>query len=267
VNYARGKYTPTAEGCKQEYGFMQVFPGLIPRYYQLKKILEERIESGEFQPGDQFSTDDELCAEYNLSRGTVRRAVDMLVDEGRLRREQGRGTFVTAPQLSPVYFRLAAFGEEMHQRGLEPGTQLLRLRTFPANEEIATQLRISVGEKTIEIDRLRLANGKPMAIETRYIPYHICPQLLEEDLESQSIHNLLIEKFNIPLIRACHTIEARVLSGQEAETLQVKPGSAGFLIDRVTYTTGNQPVSWYRTIYRGDQYRFIAEFQQLPQSP
>lgn len=240
---------------------MQVHPGLIPRYYQLKLILEKRIQSGEFQPGDQFPTDDELCAEYNLSRGTVRRAVDMLVEEGRLRREQGRGTFITSPQFSPVYFRLAAFSEEMLQRGLEPSTQLLRLRTFPANEEIASHLEISRGEEVIEIVRLRLADGKPMAIETRYLTYQTCPQLLEEDLENQSIHNLLIEKYNLPLARACHTIEARVLSAQEAELLKVQPGSAGFLVDRVTYTLGNRPVTWFRTIYRGDQYRFIAEFQ------
>jgi len=98
---------------------MQVQAGLTPRYYQLKEILARRIQAGEFQPGDQFPTDDELCQAYSLSRGTVRRAVDMLVEDGRLRREQGRGTFVTAPPRSPVVFRLAGFDEEMRQRGLK----------------------------------------------------------------------------------------------------------------------------------------------------
>jgi DNA-binding GntR family transcriptional regulator len=71
---------------------------------------------------------------------------------------------------------------------------------------------------------------------------------------------LLIDKYTIPLVRACYTIEARVLSQKEAKFLQVETGSAGFVIERVTYTTDDKPVTWYRTVYRGDVYRFSAEF-------
>ncbi len=241
---------------------VQLQPGPVPRYYQLKDILGKRIQSGEFQPGDQFPTDASLCQEYGLSRGTVRRAVGILVEEGRLRREQGRGTFVSPSRLSPVFFRLTDFAEDMAQRGRTPSTQLLRLQVYPASEEIADRLQISPGEDVIEIARLRLADGKPMAYETRYLARKLCPQLLDEDLEHESIHSLLIDKYDIPLIRACHTIEARVLSGPEAELLQVEPGSAGFSVDRVTYTIEDRPVTWYRTFYRGDEYRFTAEFQR-----
>ena len=239
---------------------VQIEQGVIPRYYQLKEILEKRIQSGEFQPGDKFPTDDELCQEYGLSRGTVRRAVEMLITSGQLRREQGRGTFLNSPQQSPVFFRLANFDEEMKSRGWTPGTSLISRRAFSASGEVARQLQIPVGEKTIEIIRLRKADGKPIAYETRCLSYKTCPQLLEEDLENQSIHSLLIDKYAIPLVRACYTIEARVLSQLEANFLQVETGSAGFAIERVTYTTDDKPVTWYRTVYRGDVYRFSAEF-------
>jgi GntR family transcriptional regulator len=244
---------------------MQVPTSLLPRYYQLHKILENRIQAGEFQHGDKFPTDEELCKAYNLSRGTVRRAIDMLVEEGVLRREQGRGTFVTRPNIYPVYFRLADFNEEMRQRGLEPGTRLLELGTLPADPDLAVRLGILPGEKVIQIVRLRLANGKPMAVETRFLSFQVCPQLLEENLEIQSIHKLLIEKFNIPLVRACYSIEARVLSDQEADLLQVAQGTAGFLVERTTYTLGNHPVTWFHTVYRGDRYRFIAEMHGCDQ--
>jgi GntR family transcriptional regulator len=235
-------------------------PSLLPRYYQLKEILEKRIQSGEFQTGDQFPTDECLCEEYGLSRGTVRRAIDMLVDEGRLRREQGRGTFVTAPQLIPIFFRLASFDEEMFQRGRTPSTKLLHLKVFPATEKIAQDLALRVGEEVIEIARLRLADGQPMAFETRYLAYKICPGLIHENLENQSIHSLLLDKYNIPLIRARHVIEARVLTEYEAGLLQAQPGSAGFFVSRVTYTLKDLPVTLYHIIYRGDEYRFTAEF-------
>jgi GntR family transcriptional regulator len=141
-----------------------------------------------------------------------------------------------------------------------PSTKLLNLRKKPATEEIAKHLQLRVGEDVIEISRLRLANGRPMAYETRYLSYKTCPQLLEEDLENQPIHTLLIDKYSIPLLRACYTIEARVLSPKEAELLQVQPGLASFAVERITYTTNDRPVTWYRTIYRGDAYHFTAEF-------
>jgi len=239
---------------------MNVQPGLIPRYYQLKEILEKRIQSGEFQPGDQFPTDQCLCEAYCLSRGTVRRAIDMLVEEGRLRREQGRGTFVTTPQLTQTFFRLASFDEEMSQRGRKPSTKLIHRKVIPATEQIAADLDLKVGEDVIEISRLRLADGLPMAFETRYLAYKICPDLMNEDLENQSIHSLLIDKFNIPLIRARHTIEARVLTAREARLLQTQPGSTGFFVSRITYSLDDRPVTMYRILYRGDEYRFTAEF-------
>jgi len=235
-------------------------PGLIPRYYQLKQILEQRIQAGEFQPGDQFPTDECLCLEYNLSRGTVRRAVDMLVEEGRLRREQGRGTFVTAPSLAPIFFHLAGFDEEMRQCGRLPGARLIACRIVPASEPVALDLQLHPGQDVIFIERLRLADGQPMALETRYLAHQLCPDLIHEDLEGQSIHKLLIDKYNIPLIRARHIIEARPLTEREAALLQAPDCAAGFFVSRVTYTLLARPVTLYRIIYRGDEYRFSAEF-------
>jgi GntR family transcriptional regulator len=239
---------------------VQIEQGVVPRYYQLKEILEKRIQSGEFQPGDKFLTDDELCQEYGLSRGTVRRSMEMLTGSGLLRREQGRGTFVNLPQQSPLFFHLSNFNEEMKMMGWQPSTRVIKLRTFPASMDIARHLQISAGEKAIEIIRLRLADEKPIAYETRYLSYKTCPQLLEENLEHQSIHSLLIDKYAIPLVRVCCTIEARALSEKEAKFLQVESGSPGFAIERVTYSTGEKPITWYRTVYRGDVYRFSAEF-------
>jgi GntR family transcriptional regulator len=238
----------------------QIEQGVVPRYFQLKGILEKRLQSGEYQPGDKFLTDDELCQEYGLSRGTVRRAVEILINAGLLRREQGRGTFVNSLQQPHVFFRLASFDEEMKARGWKPSTLLVSRREFPATAEVAKRLQIPTGEKTIEIIRLRLADDKPIAYETRYLGYKTCPELLEEDLENQSIHSLLIDKYSIPLVRAWYTIEARILSQKEAGHLQVEAGSAGFAIERVTYTTDDKPVTWYHTVYRGDVYRFTAEF-------
>jgi GntR family transcriptional regulator len=239
---------------------MQLQPGPVPRYHQLKQILLKRITSGEFDPGDQFPTEEDLCETYGVSRGTVARAVSMLAEEGWLRREQGRGTFVSRLSLSPVTFRLINFSAAMESRGLQASTRLVSREVLPASNDVAARLEIPVGEKVIAIARLRLADERPLAYETRHLSHDLCPQLMDEDLEHQSIHSLLIDKYNVPLIRACHTVEARVPSDEQARILQVKPGSACFFIDRITYTTDNRPGTWYQAIYRGDEYHFVAEF-------
>lgn len=239
---------------------MQLQPGPVPRYFQLKEILLKRVKSGEFEPGDQFPTEEELCETYGVSRGTVARAVNLLAEQGWLHRERGRGTFVSRLSRSPVTFRLATFASDMESRGLEPATRLVNRQLISASKEVAARLDIAEGEKVIKIARLRVADGRPMAYETRRLAYDLCPQLMEDDLEHQSIHSLLIDKYHIPLIRACHTVEAQVPSEEEASILDVKPGSACFFIDRLTYTTDDRPGTWYQAIYRGDEYHFVAEF-------
>lgn len=239
---------------------MTLEPGPTPRYFALKSLLVQRIQSGEFQPGDQFPTEEALCALYGLSRGTVRRALELLVQDNWLRREQGRGTFVTPPRLAPVFFRLGGFDEEMRRLGRSPATRLLQAEALPADLETARRLEVAPGHAVIRITRLRLADGQPLACETRCLTYETCPELLAENLESQSIHTLLIDKYNIPLLRAVYSIEARLMSAEEASLLQAEPGAAGFVVDRLTYTLNDRPVTWQRTVYRGDQYRFTAEF-------
>ena len=189
------------------------------------------------------------------------RAIKILVDEGWLRREQGRGTFVTRPSLSPVFFRLMNSVENMQQQDLELSTRLLNREVILADEEVATRLQIPRGERVIEITQLSLADGRPMVYERRRLAYDLCPQLMHEDLEQQSLHSLLIDKYNLPLIRTCHTVEAHVLSEEEARLLEAEPGKAGFFIDRITYVAHDQPGTWYQAIYRGDQYHFTAEFR------
>jgi GntR family transcriptional regulator len=243
---------------------MSLKPGPLPKYYQLARILRGQILSGDLEPDDQFPTEDSLCREYRVSRGTVRQAISSLVQEGLIRREQGRGTFINPSPSGPTFFTLVSFDEDMRQQHRHPSTRLLKLEVVPASPEVAQRLAIEPGESVIHIERLRLADDEPVAHERRYLAYSLCPNLMSEDLEAESIHSLLIHKYRIPLIRTAHIIEAHVLSAQEAGLLQVQPGTPAFFVDRLTYTTGQggeRPAVWYQAIYRGDEYHFKAGFE------
>ncbi len=236
----------------------------LPRYLRLADDLRARIRSGVLPPKARLPTEAELCQRYGLSRGTVVRALELLERQGLIERQAGRGTFVAAPRLAPGSFRILDFSDDMRQRGKTPGTRLLHRGVERPTPFLATALRLPRGEQVIRIERLRLADGEPMALETRYLAYATCPELLDEDLERESIHRLLIEKYRLPLVRAQFTMSAAVLDPREAALLATAPGTPGFRVERLTFTTGDRPVTFMTSLYRGDQYRFTAELGPVP---
>jgi GntR family transcriptional regulator len=243
---------------------MHLTPGPIPKHHQLTEILRGQIVEGNLAPDDRFPTEEVLCRQYGISRGTVRRAVDALVREGLIQREQGRGTFVTAVLPQSAFFTLTSFGEDMRRQGRQPGTRLLAAAVEPASAAVAGRLGIDPGQPVIRIARLRLANRQPVVYETRYLAHQLCPNLLDHNLETESIHHLLIHTYRLPLIRASHTMEARVLLPAEANLLNTAPGAPAFFVDRLTYTMidgAERPAVWYTALYRGDEYHFRAEFE------
>jgi len=233
--------------------------GPIPKHHQLAEILRTMIRAGDLQPGDQVPTEATLCTRYGVSRGTVRQALDTLAREGLVSREAGRGTFVHTDGTTTPHFTLGSFVEDLRRQGIEPRTRLLQCRVIPAPPDVQKRLRLKPRTPVIYIERLRLANDKPILYETRYLAQRLCPQLVQHDLEHESIHELLTRRYNVPMTRAIHTIEVRLLTRAEARLLDAAPGTPAFFVDRLTYTTGDRPAVWYRALYRGDKYHFRAE--------
>jgi GntR family transcriptional regulator len=229
----------------------------IPKYYRLYEMMREQIISGQLQPNAQCPTEDDLCRQYSLSRGTVRKAFDALVNEGLIRREQGRGNFVNPPKPTLGSFALADSARQPNQ------TRKLALEVLPASAEVAARLEVNVGKPIIHAVQLQLLNDTPILLEERYLAQSLCPDLVNDDIETQSLHWLLIHKYKLPMVRVTHTIEARSASPSVAEGLNISVGSPIFFVDRLTYTThgdGVQPAVWYRAQCRGDYYQFKAEF-------
>jgi len=234
-----------------------------PKYHRLAQWLRQQIQEGTLQPGDQLPTEAELCARFGVSRGTVRQAIQMLVQEGMVQREQGRGSFVREPRRR-AFFTLTGFREDMRRQGITPETRVLTAEVIPARPAHAQRLAISEGEPVIRIERVHLAQGSPILYDKRLLAQSLCPQLLFEDLASASIHELLIEKYRIPLLRTVHVMEVHLLDEAEAALLEAAPGTPAFFVDRLTYTIGpedERPAVWYQALYRGDAYHFRAEFE------
>jgi GntR family transcriptional regulator len=241
------------------------------KYQQIARILRNHIELGEWGPNEPLPTELTMCAQFAVSRGTVQQAVRQLVNEGLVRREQGRGTFVNEKRPSvTTLFSFNSFSDEMRRQGRQPATRVLSAETVPAPAEIAAQLGLPAGCPSHHITRLRLADSQPVALEQRWLAAALCPDLLAHDLAASSIHYLLVEQYEIPLVRLTHTVEMGELPVAAAHELLAEPGQPAFLVDRLTFTRDEankiRPAVLYRAVFLGDNYD-LGLSRYLPQSP
>jgi GntR family transcriptional regulator len=232
--------------------------GPLPRYYQLKEIIRERIRSSEWSPGSLIPSERELCERYGISRMTARQSITELVNEGLLYREQGKGTYVGRPKIAQQLLRLTGFTEDMRAREQRPGAKVLTAEMWPADEATAERLRIKVGQPVYRLRRLRLADSEPLAVETSCISFMGCERLLEKDLERDSLYGLLEIVYDMPPMEAEQELEADLARDEEAGLLEVEVGSPILRTRRVTATRRNQPIEYATSIYRGDKYRFYT---------
>jgi GntR family transcriptional regulator len=230
-----------------------------PLYYQLKNILDERIESGTWPPGTQVPSERELCEQFHISRITVRQALSEMVVEGRLVRQHGRGTFVATPRVEQTLTRLTGFSHDMQARGQQAGGRVLQLAAVPAPAVIARALAIEAGQPVILLRRLRLADGEPMAVETAYLPDSLCRGLLAENLNNRSLYQLLRERFQITPARAQQQIKAIACPPAEAKLLGIRKGDPVLHIYRTTFNLEGVPFEHVESYYRGDKYVLHAE--------
>jgi len=233
----------------------------VPVYYQLKEALKEQIESGVYKPHERLPSERELEEAYRISRMTARRALEELEAEGYIYRAQGRGSFVAEPKIRQGLLWLTSFTEDMKERGMCAGARVLEVRVLK-DEKVARRLKVDPDEEFVKLQRLRTADGEPMALEVSFLRRKLCPGLEEYDFNDRSLYKTL-EEFGLHLGRAEQTVEAKVADDFEAELLGVKPGTPLLSMERVTYLAdGQTPIEYVRSLYRGDRYKLFVELKR-----
>jgi len=234
----------------------------LPIYYQLKEALKQQIESGALKPHDRMPSERELEEAYHISRMTARRALAELEAEGYIYRVQGKGSFVAEPKVRQGLLWLTSFTEDTRGRGMRAGAKVLRAEVVK-DERVARRLGLDPAEEFVMLQRLRLADGKPMALETSYLRRHFCPGLEKYDFTDRSLYRTLQEEYGLRLGRAEQTVEAKVADEFEAELLGVKPGTPMLSMERITYLDdGQTPIEFVRSVYRGDRYKLYVELKR-----
>lgn len=232
-------------------------------YIQLTEILKNKIQSGEWAVGAQIPIEDDLCKHYQVSRATVRTAVLELVKQGLLTRQQGKGTFVCKKVISTGLTILTSFKELMLEAGVNFSTRLIARTMIMPTDDLDIKLNIPEDKHVIYIKRLRLIDNEPVLVKETYVPYHLCPPLLDEDLENNSVFELLESKCGIKITRANSYIELTYVNKEEGELLGLTEGAPALLFSQQLYSH-DILVKYTRTVKRSDRFRFHIEVQRNP---
>lgn len=234
----------------------------IVRAY-LSDLIANGLAVGEAVPSERVLTE-----KFGVSRMTVRQALDALVADGVLQREQGRGTFV-APPRTDFEMRLTTFGEEARRRGMVPSTQVLDSGTLPAGRTVAEALDIDPDDAVHYVERLRFADGEPMGVERAWVPERLAPDLLEEGVP-ESLYGALRDR-GYPPTWGEDTITAAEASATEQRILAMTATRAVLRSDRTTYA--DDGVCMYSQMcYRGDRYSVVVALREprpmiVPRTP
>jgi GntR family transcriptional regulator len=228
--------------------------GSQPLYQQLQRAIREAIESHALAPDDALPAERQIATDLSISRITVRKALEGLVEEGLLVRRQGSGNFV-ASRIEKNFAKLTSFSEDMRARGRVPTSKWLKRAEGTVTPEEALTLRLSPGTPVFRFHRLRYADEAPMSLEFTTVVASFLPSI---DAVDSSLYEAL-QAVGCRPVRALQRLRALLLSAEQAKLLHAHEGDAGLLVERVGYLRDGQAVEYCQSYYRGDTYDFVAE--------
>jgi GntR family transcriptional regulator len=228
-----------------------------PRYREIEAALRERI--ARLRPGQRLPSDADLCEEFGVSRMTARHAMAQLADEGLVRRDPGRGTFVAQPPTHRRANFLMTFSHEMRRQGRVPSSRIVERRMRKPSDRERAELRAPRDSDVVELRRVRLADHEPVAVETAVLNARCIEAVMSADLETGSLHDALISVGVVPT-RGQATIGAEAASSDDAVLLGVRPGSPVLVERRLIFDQRGRPIERTESRYAGDRYGLDVGF-------
>lgn len=233
---------------------------IIPLYHQLKEILRESVDNGNWNTGDKVPSENQLMDEYGVSRNTVKKAIEELVQDGVLYRIQGKGTFVSKPKFQQPLMGFYSFSKVLKEHGMNPKDIILDIREVKPTAKIKEGLQMISDECVIELKRLRCANNEPIILESSFFTKKTVPDMAKlNEIGPVSLYDLLEQQFNVVITRAKEAFEPVLIRADESEHLQTKEGLPALLLERTAFDKEGNPVEFCRLIVRGDRCRFYTE--------
>lgn len=223
---------------------------------QISNWLRGQIQDGLLKENEKLPSENELSDTFDVSRVTVRRALQTLENEQLIYRCQGLGSFVSDHRTHQSLAQLKDFSEELSGSGLKASSKVISLEQEKASEEISSYLNVKENGMVVKLERIRLGNGQPIAYDITWLPVFY-GQLIEGfNLEENTIFQILEKEFEIPVEKGCYRLGATVADASLASHLNVEEQTALLLINRISYTLGDKPIYFQKRYYRNDKIVF-----------
>ena len=235
----------------------------IPLYYQLKTILLEYIREQHSDIEEPIPTEVEISEYFGISRPTVRQAINELVVEGYLYRIKAKGTFLAKPKITQDFLLiLDSFNNEMRKKGLVPSTKILQREIVECDEKTADILKLEPGSDVIKLTRLRSANNEPIVFVITYVPYKVCPPLMDYDLQNESLYEIIQKESGKLIANATRSLECIIAGEFEAKLLNIEKGAPVQYFESVVFLEDGTPVEYSLAKYRSDRSKFTFELRR-----
>ncbi|MCI1858638.1 MAG: GntR family transcriptional regulator [Sporolactobacillus sp.] len=229
----------------------------VPVYYQIERYIEKLIETNDLKEGDRVPSEKEFTDRFQVSRMTVRQAVMDLVNAGVLIRQKGKGTFVAGQRkIEKQLSGLNGFTEDMQARGMKPDSHLLDFRQLKPPKKVGEKLALTENASVLEIRRIRFADKQPMALETTYVPPSLVPGFTAEDA-NRSLYDYIEKVSRKTIDHADQTLEATLVTPEDAVLLDLPKGSPVLLIERLSWLKEGTACEFTKSLYRADRYKFV----------
>jgi len=228
----------------------------IPYYHQVRIDLMNLLRSGVLNPGDMLPSEDELCGAYGVGRQTLRKAVSRLVNRQLLERTPGRGTTVLQWKDRTTFFINRSFAQQIKEIGLRPHSEVLRKKNIIINESSPASLQGKMGSHALELFRLRFGDETPIGVQYTTVITDICRDLSEHDFRHESLYDLLLTKYRLPIMRIDNAV--RAIPGDEwhRSLLKISKNAPLLVVDTTAYLDHGEPIETSTSYYRADQYEF-----------
>jgi len=231
------------------------------KYRRIWRDLRQAIQSGRWKVGDQIPSEPELSETFGVSRGTVRNAIEKLVNDQMLRKEQGRGTFVisTVPRLQKDLEWLASFTDQLRESGIKPSTEVLEAGLVPVGQaegRIIEGFGLPETAEVVYVRRLRRGDDLPFAIQTVYLQPDRCPGILDEGLDLTHLFRLYAERYGVRVSFAHEVIRVAAAGPEEAALLEIDPGAPVVIRDRISADQDEYPFEVLHSVDRGDRFEY-----------
>lgn len=232
-----------------------------PIYLQLREVIRNKIEDGEYLPGMAIPSENDLAETYGINRMTVRSGIDALVNEGILKRVQGKGVYVVGSKVERDLETLGGFTQTMMEKNTQPYTKVLTKVLRKAGEKYSLIFGIKPEDDIYYIKRICSADDEPISLDEIYIPKYIVPKLEGIDLGVFSISEVY-DFYNIKITRACQTLDLTQLDQRDARMLGIDADLSVMLFECTSYDEKERVIEFTRTYTRGDKCNFGVHFHK-----